>query len=81
MPSALREFGDKYVRSEFKRHLNAETKFLVPFFAEWEKYVMTTLDSDRMGENLKSDVLEEMTKEQKEQFIKLRRSIDELCKK
>jgi len=35
LPAEMRSFGDDYVRSEFKRHKDAEQPFIPAFMCEW----------------------------------------------
>ncbi|CAH8528168.1 unnamed protein product [Schistosoma guineensis] len=40
LPSHLREIGDKYVKTEFKKHKDAKPEFVQPFMVEWTKYAV-----------------------------------------
>ena len=35
LPQELKEFGDKYLKEEFKRHKDADSQFQAKFFKEW----------------------------------------------
>ncbi|CAH8530360.1 unnamed protein product [Schistosoma bovis] len=40
LPSHLREIGDKYVKTEFKKHKDVKPEFVQPFMVEWTKYAV-----------------------------------------
>ncbi|CAH8533027.1 unnamed protein product [Schistosoma curassoni] len=40
LPSHLREIGDKYVKTEFKKHKDVKLEFVQPFMVEWTKYAV-----------------------------------------
>ncbi|CAH8532568.1 unnamed protein product [Schistosoma margrebowiei] len=40
LPPHLREIGDKYVKTEFKKHKDVKPGFVQPFMVEWTKYAV-----------------------------------------
>ncbi|CAH8540754.1 unnamed protein product [Schistosoma haematobium] len=40
LPPHLREIGDKYVKTEFKKHKDVKPEFVQPFMVEWTKYAV-----------------------------------------
>ena len=64
----------RYVRGEFRQHLNAEPKHLQPFLLEWGKYLddMKERGNEANGSNIGMDDLANMTTEQREQLQRLK---------
>ena len=65
-------------REEFRKHRNADEKFLPAFFTEWEGYVQQLeqqamgIHGDGFGTDIDEEVASSLTEEQREQLIKLR---------
>ncbi|KAI9021812.1 hypothetical protein DFJ74DRAFT_670617 [Hyaloraphidium curvatum] len=44
LPPALRYMGDRYVLDEFRRHREAEERFVAGFLAQWNGYLLAMRD-------------------------------------
>ena len=74
-------------REEFRRHKEADEKFLPAFFREWESYVeqleaqaISFDGAEAFGAHLDPGTVEAMTPEQKEQLVKLKEASEEAQK-
>lgn len=86
LPSSVRLLGDAYVKSEFRQHRDAKPDFVAGFIAEWENYAEQLLSqqvaagtlaaegsaSARLGADLDTDTMQQMTEEQQVQLHRLR---------
>ncbi|OQR82045.1 hypothetical protein THRCLA_23252 [Thraustotheca clavata] len=69
----MRVLGDRYVRDEFKRHVDAKPEFVAGFLAEWQKYHdMLAQQRDSFGKDLSSDERKLMDDQQKKKLDELR---------
>lgn len=69
-----REFGDKFVRSEFHRHLIANEKYARLFYASWYDYV-AQLDRGVTSRNLTKDEAALLSDDQKGKLTEIRRYV------
>ena len=81
----MRLLGDKYVKSEFRQHKQAEPEFVKNFLQQWTQYAdtlstqrpstaMSTSDASEksLGVDLENEVVENMSEEQQLQLQRLR---------
>eukprot|EP00127_Corallochytrium_limacisporum_P006976 Clim_evm30s239 gene=Clim_evmTU30s239 len=54
MPKAMADFGNQYVRDEFKRHKDAKPEFIEPFLKGWLDY-KSSLELQIMDSKLEAD--------------------------
>ncbi|ESO00002.1 hypothetical protein HELRODRAFT_83454 [Helobdella robusta] len=78
LPAELKEFGDRYVRDEFKRHKTAESQFVPTFFKEWTRYANTlskqigkSAANEKLGLGFSEEELNKLNEEQVGQLFEL----------
>jgi hypothetical protein len=93
LPSAQRSLGDDYVQSEFRRHQTInDAKYLLPFFAEWQRYAETLAEQlqnrpkqqelhqpeKRIGKQLTLNELDRFSEEQIGQLFELKKETEKI---
>jgi hypothetical protein len=73
---AQREFGDKFVKAEFRRHAMANAKYAAIFYKGWFEYVVQ-LELGQTSRPLTKDELSLLSEEQKERLASLRAHVIE----
>ncbi|KAI8901152.1 hypothetical protein BC833DRAFT_579193 [Globomyces pollinis-pini] len=78
LPPELEVLGNAYLKSEFKRHKTADSKFLIQFKKEWESYHQTLLsqihDESKIGKSLEKDKLNNLSNAQWGQLYELKKT-------
>eukprot|EP00331_Platyophrya_macrostoma_P004279 CAMPEP_0176424368 /NCGR_PEP_ID=MMETSP0127-20121128/10801_1 /TAXON_ID=938130 /ORGANISM="Platyophrya macrostoma, Strain WH" /LENGTH=144 /DNA_ID=CAMNT_0017805423 /DNA_START=90 /DNA_END=524 /DNA_ORIENTATION=+ len=69
-----REFGDKFVRAEFHRHITANEKYARLFYASWFDYV-AQLDRGVTSRNLTKEEAALLSTDQKGKLTDIRRYV------
>eukprot|EP01026_Neomeris_dumetosa_P079834 TRINITY_DN8762_c0_g1_i1.p3 TRINITY_DN8762_c0_g1~~TRINITY_DN8762_c0_g1_i1.p3 ORF type:complete len:117 (-),score=9.76 TRINITY_DN8762_c0_g1_i1:350-700(-) len=77
LPPPMREFGDKYVKSEFKAHWNTKTteQQWNQFQQEWSRYLYMLKGQGDMQDNsgdLTPDLIDSLSNEQRMKLTELR---------
>lgn len=83
LPAEIRGVGDAYVREEFRRHKDADAKFVGQFLEQWEAYAAdiarsisvpgaVSLESAGPGRDLSADDIAALSEEQLEQLDTLK---------
>lgn len=84
LPSDLRFLGDSYVKDEWRKHRNADVKFVGPFVRAWQDYRVELIGQcgavlDRnagwnvVGKQLTEEMRERLTESQLKQLSLLER--------
>ena len=78
LPSVMRDLGDAYVRSEFKRHKAASPQHLQPFFREWLRYLsqMQAQGQGGYGAELDAEWQAAMSEEQRQSLQQLKQEAE-----
>eukprot|EP00002_Diphylleia_rotans_P012166 TRINITY_DN237_c0_g2_i1.p2 TRINITY_DN237_c0_g2~~TRINITY_DN237_c0_g2_i1.p2 ORF type:complete len:113 (-),score=31.42 TRINITY_DN237_c0_g2_i1:451-789(-) len=73
LPFDARMLGNQYVREEFQLHKKAKGEQLRMFMSEWRNYVeILRSQSEVVGEDLKEDVRQMLSADQRKQLDKLK---------
>eukprot|EP01052_Picozoa_sp_SAG31_P015133 SAG31_NODE_963_length_10710_cov_332.216285_10_plen_102_part_00 len=73
LPKMERSVGDAFVKEEFRKHRNADPKFVKNFMHEWSSYlVMLQQQQGDFGVDLSSQQISSMNEEQLGQMEELR---------
>jgi len=82
---ALRFLADEFVRSEWKRHKNADARFITTFKSEWNAYVKTMRSQSEsreevadVGVRLDSQKEALLTTDQRHQLQELKNALKEM---
>ena len=75
LPELQRNVGDAFVKEEFRKHRNADPKFVANFMEEWSTYlVMLQQQEGNYGVDLNRDQISDMNEEQLEQMKELHKA-------
>lgn len=69
-----REFGDKFVRSEFHRHITANEKYARLFYVSWYDYI-AQLDRGVTSRNMSKEEAAMLSDDQKGKLTEIRRYV------
>ncbi|KCV70934.1 hypothetical protein H696_01880 [Fonticula alba] len=77
LPMNLAAIGNAYVRDEFRRHKEADPKYVAGFMAAWTDYLISLesqlkADRHRVGTHLDMNTLDKMSDEQIGQLSELK---------
>ena len=83
LPKDLKSVGDKYVKSEFRLHKQADQQFVKSFMAQWDDYrkslehqVKNSPENVFIGSNLTKENLDKLSEDQLLQLYELKNHME-----